>query len=171
MARPRRVTLEVSITPTQAVRAFRELADEADWDWERDEGSRLVDRWLIVMPLTQKTRSFRLAITEGAGKGIILSAWQEVSGSKGGISKVEWIIPGYLTGEPLKELLKAWSARHPRCPWRWSFAERSMIGFLLPVWRRSRREFRKFGINTRRRAWPQEANWPPVGWPDAREEE
>ena len=171
MARPRRVTLEVSITPTQAIRAFRELADEANWDWEREEGSRMVDRWMIIMPLTRSTRSFRLAITTGEGTGIILTAWEEVSGSSGGVSKVEWIIPGHLTSGPLHQLIEAWSAKHPRCPWRWSFGERSLIGFLLPVWRRSRRDFRKFGIDTRRRSWPLQANWPPSDWPDAREEE
>ena len=43
MARPRSVTLEVNITPTQAIRALRELAQAAEWEWERDEGSRLVE--------------------------------------------------------------------------------------------------------------------------------
>jgi hypothetical protein len=171
MARPRSVTLEVSIPPTQAVRILRELADEAGWTWERGEGSRLVDRWMVIMPLTRATRSFRLAITEGDGTGIVLSAWEEVAGSTGGITKIEWIVPIHLSGAPLRELLRAWSARQPRCPWRWSFRERSVIGFLLPVWRRSRREFRKFDLDTRKQGWPFEADWPPTGWPDAREEE
>mgnify|MGYP001304610612 CR=1 FL=1 len=90
MARPRSVTLEVNITPTQAIRAFRELAEAADWEWERDEGSRLVDRMMIIMPIANVTRTFRLAILSGDGKGLILTAWQEVAGSSGGITKVEW---------------------------------------------------------------------------------
>ena len=171
MARPRSVTLEVNITPTQAIRAFRQLAEVADWKWEREEGSRLVDRMMIIMPIAQTTRTFRLAILDGEGKGLILTAWEEVAGSKGGITKVEWIVPGHLTEKPFRELLAAWCARHPNCPWRWSFGQRSMIGFLLPVWRRSRREFNRFGLDTTRKSWPFEANWPPIGWPDAREEE
>ena len=66
MARPRSVTLEVNITPTQAIRALRELAEVASWEWERDEGSRLVDRMMIIMPIAQATRTFRLAILSGA---------------------------------------------------------------------------------------------------------
>jgi hypothetical protein len=171
MARPRSVTLEVNITPTQAIRALRELAQAADWEWERDEGSRLVDRMMVIMPIARATRTFRIAILTGDGRGLILTAWEEVAGSAGGVTKVEWIVPGHLTGEPFKELLRAWCSRHPNCPWRWSFAQRSMIGFLLPVWKRSRREFKKFGFETSKKSWPVEADWPPVGWPDAREEE
>ena len=80
MARPRSVTLEVNITPTQAIRALRELAEVASWEWERDEGSRLVDRMMIIMPIAQATRTFRLAILSGDGKGLILTAWEEVPG-------------------------------------------------------------------------------------------
>ena len=171
MARPRSVTLEVNITPTQAIRALRELAQAANWEWERDEGSRLVDRMMVIMPIARATRTFRIAILTGDGRGLILTAWEEVAGSAGGVTKVEWIVPGHLTGEPFKELLRAWCSRHPNCPWRWSFSQRSMIGFLLPVWKRSRREFKKFGFETSKKSWPVEADWPPVGWPDAREEE
>ena len=46
MARPRSVVLEVNITP-QAIRALRELAEKADWEWKKEEGSRLVDLSLI----------------------------------------------------------------------------------------------------------------------------
>jgi len=171
MARPRSVTLEVNVTPTQAIRALRELTEEAGWEWKREEGSRLVDRMMVIMPITRATMTFRLAIVSGEGKGFILTAWEEVAGSSGGITKVEWIIPGHLTEEPFRELLRAWCARHPNCPWRWSFAQKSIVGFLLPVWRRSRREFREFGLNTNKNGWPLESSWPPVGWPDAREEE
>lgn len=171
MARPRSVTLEVNITPTQAIRALRELVQLAGWEWERDEGSRLVDRMMVIMPIARATRTFRIAILSGEGRGLILTAWEEVAGSAGGITKAEWIVPGHLTGDPFRDLLRSWCSRQPKCPWRWSFAQRSMIGFLLPVWRRSPREFRKFGLDTSKKGWPVEANWPPVGWPDAREEE
>ncbi len=167
MARPRSVTLEVNITPTQAIRALRELAQAADWEWERDEGSRLVDRMMVIMPIARATRTFRIAILTGDGRGLILTAWEEVAGSAGGITKVEWIVPGHLTGEPFKELLRAWCSRHPNCPWRWSFAQGSLVGFLLPVWKRSRREFKKFGFETSKKSWLVEVDWPRVGWPDA----
>ncbi|MEE2811803.1 MAG: hypothetical protein VX627_02095 [Candidatus Thermoplasmatota archaeon] len=171
MARPRRVTLEVSVTPTQAIRAFRQIADASGWDWNREEGSRMVDRWMVIVPLTRTTRTFRIIINNGEGAGLSLTAWQEIGGSAGGVTKVEWIIPGHLTGKPLQELLQAWSAKHPRCPWRWTFWERSIIGYLLPVWRRSRKDFNKFGFDTSRHGWPLEFNFEPSKWPDTREEE
>ncbi len=171
MGRPRSVTLEVSVAPTQAVRALRQLAEEADWDTRHEEGSRLVDRWLVIMPLARTTRTFRLAVTSGEGEGIVLTAWSEVRGTAGGITVVEMMIPSHLTGDPLKQLIRAWAAKHPRCPWRWSFGERSVVGFLLPVWRRSRKGFTKFGIDTSRSGWPLQAQWPPTEWPALLEEE
>ncbi len=171
MAKPRSATLEVNVTPTQAIRALRELCGSAEWEWKREEGSRVVDRMMIIMPIARVTKTFRIIITSGPAEGLSLTAWEEVSGSSGGITQTEWIVPGYLTGEPFNNLLNAWCARHPNCPWRWSFGQRSVIGFLLPVWRRSRRQFSKFGINTSRKAWPPTVEWPPNGWPDSREEE
>jgi hypothetical protein len=49
-----------------------------------------------------------------------------------------------------------------RCPWRWSFGERSKVGYLLPVWRQSRRRFSDLGFNTKKDGWPIEiqGRWP-----------
>ena len=80
MARPRSVTLEVNTTPTQAIRVFRHLIEEAGWEWERDEGSRLVDRMMIIMPIAKVTRTFRIAVMSGEGQGLTLTAWEEVPG-------------------------------------------------------------------------------------------
>jgi hypothetical protein len=41
-----------------------------------------------------------------------------------------------------------------RCPWRWTFGERSKVGYLLPVWRQSRRRFSNLGFNTKKSGWP-----------------
>ena len=30
---------------------------------------------------------------------------------------------------------------------------------------------RRFGLDTAKSGWPNKSYWPPVGWPDAREEE
>ena len=76
MARPRSVVLEVNITPTQAIRALRELAEAANWEWQREEGSRLVDRMMVIMPITRATVTFRLAILRGEGRGLVLTAWE-----------------------------------------------------------------------------------------------
>ena len=171
MAKPRSATLKTNVTPTQAIRALRELCGSAGWEWKREEGSRVVDRMMIIMPIARVTKTFRIIVTSGTAEGLSLTAWEEVSGSSGGITQTEWIVPGHLTGGPFNHLLAAWCARHPNCPWRWSFGQRSVIGFLLPVWRRSRRQFSKFSINTSRSAWPPTVEWPPKAWPDSREEE
>ena len=72
MARPRSVTLEVNTTPTQAIRVFRHLIQEAGWEWEREEGSRIVDRMMVIMPIAKATRTFRIATVSGLGQGLSL---------------------------------------------------------------------------------------------------
>jgi hypothetical protein len=49
-----------------------------------------------------------------------------------------------------------------RCPWRWTFGERSKVGYLLPVWRQSRRRFTDLGFNTKKGGWPvvAQGDWP-----------
>ena len=57
MVRKATLDLEVSVSSIQAIRLFRELAEEAGWALERHEGSRLVDRFAIIMPMAQSART------------------------------------------------------------------------------------------------------------------
>ena len=162
----RLLKLETSVTPATAVRALRQLATSAGWKCHRISGSRLVDRWAIIMPIAQATRSLGLVIDDGPLAPLAVQAHSHVQGSAGSICIVEWLIPDSIEGDDWRLLLKHWVTRHPRCPWRWTFRERSLIGFLLPVFRRSRRTFSDEGIATERGAWPPSDApvWPPRNW-------
>ena len=169
---PRHLKVETCITPTSAVRAFREMAEEAGWRSRRIQGSRLVDRWAIVMPIAQGSRTVGLVIEDGPLAEVAMEAYSHVRGSAGSLTVVEWLIPNELE-EEWRDLFAQWTSRLPRCPWRWSFGERSTIGYLLPVFGRSKRTFRKQGIDVSRRGWPDQelTDWPPEEWTISREEE
>ena len=53
MGAPRHLKVETCVSPTDAVRALRQLVIEANWKGRRIQGSRLVDRWAIIVPLDQ----------------------------------------------------------------------------------------------------------------------
>ena len=53
MVRPQSLDLEVSVSPIAAVRALRTVIQEAGWAMRRHEGARMVDRFAIIMPMTQ----------------------------------------------------------------------------------------------------------------------
>ena len=57
---------------------------------------------------------------------------------------------GGIESPQCKALVHLWASKLPRCPWKWTFGERSSVGFLLPVWRRSRKNFAKVGLSE----WP-----------------
>lgn len=156
--------LEVSVSSVQAIRRLRTLCEEADWSMERHEGSRLVDRFAIIMPMAQSTRTLGLKILEGPLKGTEFTCWSETRGSSGGLTIASWLIPGGPEQPVAKAMIEHWVAGLPRCPWQWSFGERSKVGYLLPVWRQSRKKFTQLGFNTRKQSWPVVADsmWPPI---------
>lgn len=171
MGAPRHLKMETSVTPTGAVRALRQLVVAANWSAHRIEGSRLVDRFAIIMPIASAARTIGLVIDDGPLAGVALEAYGHTQGSAGRLTIVEWLIPNHLE-EEWRILLAHWAARLPRCPWRWTFRERSTIGFLLPVWKRARRVFKNQGVPVAKGDWPDPSlpNWPPSGWSIAEEE-
>ena len=168
MARKKvRGVLEIAtcIPPAGLVRALRELVQEAAWKFERNEGSRMVDRFAIIMPLTTSVRSIGVNILTGPYKGLQFTAWSHVEGSSGAIHKVEWRVPKQMDPRDFHFIIKHWVAKLPRAPWKWTFRERSRLGYLLPTYRRSKRSFTSLGIPTNKGDWPESGkelgNWPP----------
>lgn len=153
MLKRREFNLEVSTTPPVNVKAFREIAAKNGWEMSRHEGSRLVDRFAIIMPMAQNTRTLGIELLDGPLQGLEMHSWAETKGSAGAINVSSWIIPGGDSNEEAKELIREWALSLPRCPWKWTFGEKSKIGYLLPVWRRSKRAFAKLGL----KEWPESA--------------
>ena len=116
---------EVSVSPVQSIKAFRILAEQAGWTMERHEGARMVDRFAIIMPMTQTTRTLGLRILDGPLRGLEVTSWAETRGSSGALNMISWVLPGGLEHPLTESLLQHWVSRLPRCPWRWSFGERS----------------------------------------------
>ena len=158
---------EVSVSPVQSIKVFRLLAEESGLSMERHEGSRMVDRFAIIMPMTQTTRTLGLRILDGPLRGLEVTSWAETRGSSGALNMISWVLPGGLDVPLTQLLLQHWVARLPRCPWRWSFGERSKIGFFLPVWKKSRKNFAKLGFSVGKNDWP---NSPEKPWMDSESE-
>ena len=87
-------------------------------------------------------------ILDGPLKGLEMHSWAETKGSAGAINVSSWIIPGGEGNEEARELIRNWAQKLPRCPWKWTFGERSRIGYLLPVFRRSRKAFARLGLSS-----------------------
>ena len=94
MVRKATLDLEVSVSSIQAIRLFRELAEEAGWALERHEGSRLVDRFAIIMPMAQSARTLGLKVLSGPMQGMELTCWSETRGSSGAVNIASWLVPG-----------------------------------------------------------------------------
>ena len=146
MLKRREFVLEVSTSPIENVKAFRKITESKEWVITSHEGSRLVDRFAIIMPMTQSARTLGIEVLEGPLQGLELHSWSETKGSAGAINMAGWTIPGGEGNEEARELIREWAKSLSRCPWKWSFGERSKIGYLLPVFRRSRKAFAKLGL-------------------------
>ncbi len=142
MASSRLLEIPVSITPTDAIRALREIGESKGWKMRRIQESRMVHRWAIVVPISRQARVLGLVVEDGEAAGLSIRSWSYVPGSAGRLSTVSFEVPRQMEGENWTSLLREWSDSLPRCPWKWSFGERSMIGYFLPEFRRSRVLFR-----------------------------
>ena len=146
MLKRREFVLEVSTSPIENIKAFRKFIESKDWATTSHEGSRLVDRFAIIMPMAQSARTLGLELLDGPLQGLEMHSWAETKGSAGAINMAAWTIPGGEGNEEGRELIREWAKSLSRCPWKWSFGERSKIGYLLPVFRRSRKAFAKLGL-------------------------
>ena len=142
MASSRLLEIPVSITPTDAIRALREIGEARGWEMSRIQESRMVHRWAIVVPISRQARVLGLVVENGESAGLSIRSWSYVPGSAGRLSTVSFEVPRQMEGESWTSLLREWSDALPRCPWKWSFGERSMVGYFLPEFRRSRVLFR-----------------------------
>ena len=154
MMKPRRIEIATSVRPTSMVRALRELATTAGWSHERIEGLQTVERFAIIMPITQLAKSIGIKILDGPFAGIELQTWSHTPGSSGSVHFSSWWIPVSIDADAIGRLISHWAVLLPRIPWRWTFRERSMIGYFHPVFRKSRRIFSDFGFDTRSKIWP-----------------
>jgi len=142
MASSRLLEIPVSITPTDAIRALREIGEARGWEMSRIQESRMVHRWAIIVPISRQARVLGLVVEDGESAGLSIRSWSYVPGSAGRLSTVSFEVPRQMEGESWTSLLREWSDALPRCPWKWSFGERSMVGYFLPEFRRSRVLFR-----------------------------
>ncbi len=144
----RMLEIPVSVNPTDAIRAMRIIGEESGWQMNRIEETKIVQRWAIIAPMANRARVLGLVVNSGEAKGLALRSWSHVAGSAGRMSFAEFRVPECFDGENWSLFLQKWSGLMPRCPWKWSFMERSIIGFLLPEFRRSRKSFAKEGVDT-----------------------
>ena len=143
----RLIELPVRITPTDGIRALRQIGESRGWNMRRVQETRMVHRWAIIVPISRQARVLGLVVEDGEAIGLSIRSWSFVPGSAGRLSMVAFEVPRGLEGEKWKELLFEWSHSLPRCPWKWSFSERSMIGYFLPEFRRSRALFSSEGVD------------------------
>ena len=146
MLKRKELSLEVSTSPIENIKAFRLIAESENWSMTTHEGSRLVDRFAIIIPMAQSARTLGIEIMDGPLQGLELHSWAETKGSAGAINIAAWTIPGGHGNEEARDVIRKWARSLSRCPWKWSFGERSRIGYLLPVFRRSRKAFAKLGL-------------------------
>ena len=143
----RLIEIPVSITPTDGIRALRQIGESRGWNMRRVQETRMVHRWAIIVPISRQARVLGLVVEDGEAIGLSIRSWSFVPGSAGRLSMVAFEVPRGLEGEKWKELSFEWSHSLPRCPWKWSFSERSMIGYFLPEFRRSRALFSSEGVD------------------------
>ena len=157
MMSSRIVEIPVSVTPTDAIRAIREIGEHNNWKMRRLEEAKMVSRWAIVMPISKMARVLGISVEDGEAKGFSMRVWSHTPGSAGKITKVSFEIPIEIDGEIWTKILNQCVSRFERCPWKWSFGERSMIGYFQPEFYKSKSQLKKEGIDITK--WDMKSNF------------
>ena len=90
MLKRKELVLEVSTSPIMNIKSFRRITEANNWEITSHEGSRLVDRFAIIMPMTQSARPLGLEILDGPFQGLEIHTLVESKGSSGAITMVAW---------------------------------------------------------------------------------
>ena len=70
MLKRKELVLEVSTSPVENIKSFRRIAESNDWEITSHEGSRLVDRFAIIMPMAQSARTLGIEVLDGPLRGL-----------------------------------------------------------------------------------------------------
>ncbi len=153
MAKLRTVEFSTCLKPIVMVRELRKLIVDSGWEYERVEGIRTVDRFAIIFPLTHLAKSLGVKIKTGPFKGLEMLSWSHTPGSSGSLHFTSWCFPIEVNLIDFEELIKVWSCKFIRQPWRWTFGERSIIGYFHPEFRKSKNFYKNLGFDTKTKIW------------------
>ncbi|CAI8239271.1 MAG: Uncharacterised protein [Methanobacteriota archaeon] len=154
MAKLQTVEFSTCLKPTEMVRELREIVVNSGWTYERVESVRTVDRFAIIMPITQLAKSLGIKITSGPYLGLELLCWSHTPGSSGSLHFTSWSFPTKINDDDFDKLIKLWSSKLSRQPWRWTFGERSVIGYFHPVFGKSKKFYKHLGFDVKSKVWP-----------------
>tara|TARA_B100001996_G_scaffold302731_1_gene243405 strand:- start:236 stop:742 length:507 start_codon:yes stop_codon:yes gene_type:complete len=154
MVKLQTVEFSTCLKPTEMVREFREIIINSGWTYERVESIRTVDRFAIIMPITQLAKSLGIKITSGPYLGLELLCWSHTPGSSGSLHFTSWSVPTKINDEDFEKIIMLWSSKLSRQPWRWTFGERSVIGYFHPVFGKSKKFYKNLGFDIKSKVWP-----------------
>ena len=80
--------------------------------------------------------------------------WSHTPGSSGSLHFTSWSFPTKINDEDFEKLIKLWSSKLSRQPWRWTFGERSVIGYFHPVFGKSKKFYKHLGFDVKSKVWP-----------------
>ena len=154
MAKLQTVEFSTCLKPTEMIRELRQIVVNHGWEYERIDAIRTVDRFAIILPITQLAKSLGIKITNGPYKGLEMLSWSHTPGSSGSLHFTSWCFPIKINQNDFENLIKMWSTKLSRRPWKWTFGERSIIGYFHPVFGKSKKFFKGMGFDVKSKVWP-----------------
>jgi|ETNmetMinimDraft_4_1059912.scaffolds.fasta_scaffold19851_4 hypothetical protein len=154
MVKLQTVEFSTCLKPTDMIRELREIVVNSGWTYERIESVRTVDRFAIIMPITQLAKSLGIKITSGPYNGLELLCWSHTPGSSGSLHFTSWCFPIKIGVTNFENLITLWSSKLSRQPWKWTFGERSIIGYFHPVFGKSKKFYKNLGFDVKSKVWP-----------------
>ena len=122
------VKLPICFEASSAASIFRQVLDDMNLVYSREDGSRRYARFAAIIALDQSAYSYKYIISN---PDINVEIWAEVPGLSGSITYLG--IDGVPTSQ-FKDLLRNYADALPRNPWKFTLSQKLRSGSFLQVY-------------------------------------
>jgi len=123
---------------------LRESLEELDYTFQRDKEDKHYTRIMVVIPMPQFAYVFKFMISEPADFEVLL--YDSKPTHSGTLHHIEIKYISKKNIKAIKKLLKKFTLKLPRKPYKFLLSERLKLGLLAPEYLTSRNKWRMMGI-------------------------
>ena len=139
--------VSVAVVPSAA--AVRASLEELGWTFERRKTNRIYSKFTFVIMLPKAAHVFQFVV-QGT-PSFTIETWSEdiSAGSLMTFLRIDDIAPA--DKPAAAQFLEMYRKALEKDPWHFTAGERSRRGYLLPEFRRAKKEWAAMGFDTKRR--------------------
>jgi hypothetical protein len=134
----------VSFGSESLAKVMREVLEELDYKFKRDQVQKHYDRFYVVIPMFRFAYAFRFIVTEPSEFTVDMYDTQPTHSSVMPYLEIDSVTDENI--KDIRKVLKLIVKKLPREPWKFTKGQRLMHGAIMPEFRKAKKAWMKIGI-------------------------